>query len=74
MKFDEDYESASNFDHSWIVEELLTDFRSTSGKIEFSNFLKVKSELCSPHSLHQFQLSLSKLEVIFLNLFVFKVS
>ena len=74
MKFDEDYESASNFDPSWIVEELLTDFRSTFGKIEFSNFLKVKSELCSPHSFHQFQLRLSKLEVIFLNLFVFKVS
>jgi hypothetical protein len=66
LKFDEDRESVSNFDHSLIVEELSVYFRCTSGKFEFSNFLKVKSELCSPHSIYQFKHSLSKEEVVYL--------
>jgi hypothetical protein len=35
-------------------------------KIEFSNFLKVKSELCSPHSFFQFKHVLSKEKVVYL--------
>jgi hypothetical protein len=45
-------------------------YRSISGvlpaKIEFSNFLKVKSELCSTHSFYQFKHILSKEEVGYL--------
>ena len=61
-KFDEDRESVSCFDCSSTVEELSTNFWSTSGKFEFSNCLKVKSDLCSPHSIYQFKHSLSKEE------------
>jgi hypothetical protein len=66
MNFDEDHESVNNFDHSSIVEELSVYFRCTSGKFEFSNCLKVKSELCSPQSFYQFKHSLSKEEVFYL--------
>ncbi len=66
LKFDEDHESVNNFDHSLIVEELSVYFRCFSGKIEFSNFLKVKSELCSPHNFYQFKHILSKEEVGYL--------
>jgi hypothetical protein len=48
----------------------LRSYRSISGvlpaKIEFSNCLKVKSELCSPHSFYQFKHNLSKEEVGYL--------
>ena len=40
-------------------------------KIEFSNWLKVKSELCSPHSFYQFKHVLCKEEVEFFKLLVF---
>ena len=60
LKFDGDHESASYFDHSSIVEELSVYFRCVSGKVEFTNILKVKTELCSPHSIYQFKHSLSK--------------
>jgi hypothetical protein len=54
----------------------LWSYRSISGvlpaKIEFANCLKVKSELCSPHSFYQFKHILSKEEGGFLNLFVSK--
>ena len=63
-KFDEDRESVSNFDHSSIVEELSVYLRCTSGKFEFSNCLKVKSELCFPHSFYQFKHILRKEEVV----------
>ncbi len=59
------------FNHSSIVEELSVYFRCTSGKFEFSNSLKVKSELFSPHSFYQFKHSLSKEEVGFFNFLVF---
>ena len=64
-KFDGDHESVSYFDLTSIVEELSVYFRSTSGKFEFSNFLKVKSELCSPLSLHQFKHNLGKKSSLF---------
>jgi hypothetical protein len=41
-------------------------------KIEFSNWLKVKSELCSPHSFYQFKHVLCKKEVGFFKLLVSK--
>jgi hypothetical protein len=66
LKFDEDHESVSNLDHSLTVEELSVYFRCTSGKIEFSNFLKLKSEFCSPHNFYQFKHILSKEEVGYL--------
>ena len=76
LKFDGDHESVSYFDLSSIVEELSVYFRCISGvlpaKIEFSNCLKVKSELCSPNSFYQFKHSLSKEKVGFFNLLVFK--
>ena len=53
LKFDGDHEFVSYFDHNSIVEELSVYFRCTSGKFEFSNFLKVKIELCSSHSFYQ---------------------
>ena len=58
------------FDHCSIVEELSVYFRCTSGKIEFSNCLKVK-ELCPPRSFYQFKHILSK-EVVYLRLIVSK--
>ena len=73
-KFDEDRESVSCFDCSSTVEELSTNFWSTSGKFEFSNCLKVKSYLCSPHSIYQFKHSLSKEEEFIQYLFVSKES
>jgi hypothetical protein len=51
-KYDGDHESARCFDLSSIDEELSTNFRSTSGKFEFSHCLKVKSELCSLSSFY----------------------
>ena len=64
-KFDGDHESVSYFDLSSIVEEI-----SVCGvlpaKIEFSNCLKVKSELYSPYSFFQFKHSLNKEEVVYL--------
>jgi hypothetical protein len=65
LKFDEDHESVNYFAHSSIVEELSVYFRCTSGKFEFSNFPKVKSELYSPYSFHQFKHSLSKKSSLF---------
>ena len=65
LKFDGDHESESYFDHSSIVEELSVYFWCTSGKFEFSNFLKLKTELCSPHSFYQFKHSLGREEVVF---------
>ena len=56
-KFDEDHESISNFVHSSIVKELSVYFWCTSGKFEFSNCLKVKSELC--FVLHTVSINLS---------------
>ena len=52
----------SCFDHSLMIEELSDYFRCTFGQFEFSNCLKVKNELCSPHSFYQFKHSLSKEE------------
>ena len=71
LKFDEGHESLSCFDHSSIDEELSVYFRCTSGQFEFSNCLKVKSELCFPHGFYQFKHSLIKEDVEFLNLLVF---
>jgi hypothetical protein len=45
---------------------------SSRAKIEFSNWLKVKSELCSPHSFYQFKHVLCKEEVGFFKLLVSK--
>jgi hypothetical protein len=64
LKFNEDHEYVSCFDHSSIVEELSVYFRCTSGQFEFFNCLKLKSELCSPHSFYQCKHSLSKEEVV----------
>jgi hypothetical protein len=66
FKIDGDQESVSFFNHSSIVEELLTNFWCTSGKFECSNCLKVKSELCSPHSFYKFKHSSSKEKVVYL--------
>jgi hypothetical protein len=66
LKFDEDFESASYFDHCSMVEELSVYFRCTSGQFEFAKCLKVKSELCSPHSFYQFKNILNKEEVGYL--------
>ena len=66
FKFDGNQESVSFFNHSSIVEELLTNFWCTSGKFECSNCLKVKSELCSPHSFYKFKHSSSKEKVVYL--------
>jgi hypothetical protein len=63
LKFDGNHEPVSIFDHSSIVEELSFYFRYTSGKIEISNCLKVKSELCSPQSLYQFKHNLNEEEL-----------
>ena len=48
--------------NTWVIlisAQKLRSYRSSSGLLsvifEFSNFLKVKSELCSPQSLHQFK-------------------
>jgi hypothetical protein len=50
----------------------LRSYRSTSGVLpdnfEFSNCLKVKSELCSPRSFYQFKHVLCKEEVGFFKL------
>ena len=66
LKFDGDHEYVSYFDNSSTVEEISVYFRCTAGKFEFSNFQKVKSELCFPHSFYQFKHSLSKEEVVYL--------
>jgi len=66
LKFDGDLKSVSYFDHCSIVEELSVYFWCTSGQFEFSNCLKVKSELCSPRSFYQFKHILSKEEVVYL--------
>jgi hypothetical protein len=64
-KFDGDHEPVSGFYHSSIFEELSVYFRCISGQFEFSYFLKVKSELYSPHSFCQFEHSLSIEEVVY---------
>jgi hypothetical protein len=66
LKFDEDHEYVSFLVHSSIVEDLSVYFRCTSGKFEISHFLQAKSELCSPHSFHQFKHSFSKEQVVYL--------
>jgi hypothetical protein len=64
-KFDGDHESVSYFDLSSIVEEISVCSGVLLAKIEFSNCLKVKSELYSPYSFFQFKHSLRNKGVVY---------